>query len=225
MVNPRANNPPIVGWLSFRATLWMRARGENPTPDLREELAPVEFIPGLTRRMARGEETAFREFHEAYFHRLFRYLLVMSGGHEEMAKDALQATLVRVARHKRPFDSEAVFWSWLTILARSAFLDEQRKRRRYRSLLDRFLSHFAATTDRAAVHPVTDAELVNLLEENLATLPPDDRALLESKYYDAQSVRDIAARSGCSEKAVESRLGRVRSRLKQRILTQLKDED
>ena len=95
-------------------------------------------IAALTRAMARGDESAYRTFYEAYFHRLFRYLLVVTAGDEDAAREALQATLVRVVRHIKPFREEGVFWSWLTVLARSALSDQTRKRRRYLAFLDRF---------------------------------------------------------------------------------------
>src|ERR1051325_3867078 len=81
----------------------------------------------LTRRLAAGEEAAFREFHVAYFDRLLRYLLVVARGDEDAARDALQETFVRVVRHAKRFDCEDAFWSWLTLLARSAAADGGRK--------------------------------------------------------------------------------------------------
>ena len=192
---------------------------------MRATVGPVASITGLTTRMAKGEEMAFREFHEAYFARLFHYLLVVSGGREDAAKDALQSTFLRVVRHARRFDSEDAFWSWLTVLARSALADEDRKCRRYRSLVERFI---AQLTPRPAIDSSRDTgekHLVTLLEQNLAALPPGDRVLLENKYFDHQSVKAIAEASGSTEKAVESRLGRVRHHLKELILAQLKNEN
>jgi DNA-directed RNA polymerase specialized sigma24 family protein len=63
---------------------------------------------------------------------------VATGGREEAAREALQSTFLRVARYIKRFDSEAAFWSWLTVLAKSALVDEQRKQQRYLGLLNRF---------------------------------------------------------------------------------------
>ena len=51
------------------------------------------------------------------------------------------------------------------------------------------------------------------LYRGLARLRPKDSRLLESFYFDEQSVREIAAESGISERAVEGRLRRARRRL------------
>ena len=69
--------------------------------------------------MARGDQNAYRRFYELYFDRLLRYMLVVTGN-EQAAREALHSTMLRVARHARRFDSEAVFWRWLTVLGRSS---------------------------------------------------------------------------------------------------------
>jgi RNA polymerase sigma-70 factor (ECF subfamily) len=177
----------------------------------------------LTRRMLEGEDMAYRIFYTAYFDRIMRYLLVVAGGDEEAAREAVQATLVRVVRHIKVFADEAAFWRWLTVLARSAFTDETRKRRRYFAFLDRFTRH---TDIQSGVADTSEADehLRALLRRGLASLPADERQLLESKYLAARSVRDIAGELQTSEKAIESRLVRIRRKLKETVLAGLKNE-
>ena len=180
-------------------------------------------VPALTARMARGDEAAFREFFARYFDRLLRYLLVVTRGREEIAREALQLTMLRVARHVRRFESEPVFWSWLTVLARSAAIDEQRRGRRYAALLDRFFR--TAPDPGPSGTDEADARLERSLAGNLTTLPDDERHLLERKYLEGASVRALADELETTEKAVESRLVRVRRKLKQSLLAQLNRED
>jgi len=66
--------------------------------------------------------------------------------------------------------------------------------------------------------------LFSLLERTLATLPPDEKQLVEWKYLERRSVRDIAVELQTSEKAVESRLVRIRRKLKEFLLLALKNE-
>jgi RNA polymerase sigma-70 factor (ECF subfamily) len=130
---------------------------------------------------------------------------------------------VRVVRHIKVFPSDAVFWSWLTVLARSALSDQSRKRRRYLAFLERFTWH-SRTQQAAAEEPEADARLDALLETNLGALPLDERRLVEAKYFERRSVREIAGDLSLSEKAVESRLVRVRQKLKAAILDGLTHE-
>jgi RNA polymerase sigma-70 factor (ECF subfamily) len=187
-------------------------------PKLRDPpLSPPE-IASLTARMARGDEVAYRRFYELYFDRLLRYLLVVTGN-EQTARDALQMTLLRVVRYAKPFPSESAFWSWLTVLARSSVADEGRRSSRYLAFLGRFFEHAQLAAD--APPDDADARLMELLEANLAALPADERQLLERKYLAGEPVRLIARETLATEKAVESRLTRVRRKLKEMILAQI----
>lgn len=177
----------------------------------------------LTRAMSKGDEMAYRTFYNAYFDRLLRYLLVVTGGNEEAAREALQLALVRVVRHVKAFEAEEKFWSWLTVLARSALADESRKRRRYFAFLERFTRH-QETVPVAMDNGEADEQLRALLESKLTALPDDERQLVEQKYILRQSVREIADGQQTTEKAVESRLSRVRRKLKDAVLAELKNE-
>ena len=162
-------------------------------------------------------------FYDAYYDRLSRYLLVVTAGDEDAALEALQTALLRVVRHIKVFTNEAVFWSWLTVLARTALSDQNRKRRRYLAFLDRFSWH-AKSEHAERRNTDADARLLGLLEANLATLPPEDKQLVEWKYLERRSVREIAGELQTTEKAIESRLVRLRRKLKDALLTGLKNE-
>ncbi len=185
-----------------------------------EVTRPVIDVSSLTARMARGDESAYRTFYELYFDRLLRYLLVLTRD-EPAAREALQLTFLRVVRNAKRFDSEEIFWSWLTVLARSSVVDEQRKKQRYTFFLARFFQHKETEQDLAS-EPQDPALTLELLERNLATLPEDERELIERKYFGEASVREIAGELNSTEKAVESKLVRVRRKLRELILTQLK---
>lgn len=170
--------------------------------------------------METGEESAYREFHAHYFRRLHRYLLVLCSGREPLAQDALLETWRRVAKHVRVFDDETIFWNWLVAIARSALTDEARRDRRYAASIERFRLH--AATEREAGR---DGDVLKIrLEKQLQLLPPDDRDLIAWKYFDRLSVATIARRLNTTESAVESRLVRVRRRLKFAVLADLDHE-
>lgn len=173
--------------------------------------------------MAEGDEMAWRTFYDAYFDRLWRYLLVVAAGNEDVAREALQATLLRVTRRVKIFQSEDIFWSWLTVLARSAFSDEARKRSRYFSFLERFTRHTNVELDGASDNQ-TDERLRILLEHQVALLSPDEQKLVGQKYFARRAVREIADELQTTEKAVESKLSRVRRKLKDAVLVELKNE-
>lgn len=182
--------------------------------------SPPSDLARLMCGIAAGDEAAFREFHGRYFDRLYQFLLVVARGQETEAQEALQETLLRVVRHARAFDTEEALWDWLKVVARSAARDGGRKRHRYLALLSRFtLAH-----PPPAIEPdrPSDDGLSALLEECLAELDPDDRRLIEGKYLDEEPVKALSAQTGLTDRAVESRLLRLRRRLRERLLQKLR---
>lgn len=162
----------------------------------------------FTRALARGEDAAWREFFDRYHHRLRGYLAACWHGEPDAIDDLLQDTLVRAVKHIRAFADEQVLWSWLTVLARSAVADHGRKRSRFRAFLDRFRKQ------PAREQATTPDERLALA---LAKLAPADRELIRMKYEHGDSVREIGAALAVTEKAVESRLTRCRTRLRQQL--------
>jgi RNA polymerase sigma-70 factor, ECF subfamily len=174
-------------------------------------------VAQLTRRLAAGDEAAFREFHAQYFHRLYRFVLVVTQGQEQEAQEAAQQTLLRVVRYIRVFESEDVFWSWLKTVARSAARDANRKQRRYLALLERF----SFQPSKQESHSHEEDLLSAALEETLAELAPQERQLLEAKYINGYTVKDLCLETGMTLKAVESRLERLRRTVRERVLKRL----
>jgi RNA polymerase sigma factor (sigma-70 family) len=180
-------------------------------------------LAALTARMARQDEAAFDEFLAAYRDRLFRYVIVLTRGDEEAAQEALQQTLLRIVRHIRRFDDEAVFWSWLTRLARSAVTDDVRKRNRYFAFLSRFFSRPESQAPEADTNAENPA-LLDRLESLLPHLPAADAELIRHKYFLGLTSREIATQFETTEKAVESRLVRIRRQLRESILKEVRHE-
>lgn len=186
---------------------------------------PALNVRVLTDAMKKGDENAYRNFHEIYFRRLYGYLLVVAAGDEDAAREAIQSTFLRVVRYIKPFDDEVHFWNWLTVLARTALADQGRKRSRYRAFLDRFIGHARMESEvPPAEDGRADSQLLAALEDCVERLPPDEYDLVQRKYFARESVRDIAVSLQISEKAVESRLTRLRSKLKTETLNGLKHE-
>ena len=174
----------------------------------------------LTERLAAGEEEAFRQLHQLYFDRLYHFLLAVTGGQEAEAQDALQETFLRVLRHPRVFSDEELLWCWLKAIARNAARDAHRKHRRYFAFLQRF--SLGGWREAAPGRDNEETRMGGLLEECLEELEPAERQLVESKYVSGWTLREIASATGEGEKAVESRLLRLRRHLRARMIDKLK---
>ena len=191
------------------------AQGEDRSKVVSFSQAAADECAALTQRVAAGDESAAREFFEKYCDRIFRYALVMTRGNEDVAREILSTTMIAAARYMRPLASDEDVWRWLTRIASSRFVDHCRKTSRAIPLTDsdEILSRMAA--------PNPDTTLNNALDEALSELPPDERELVERFYIDDESQAALAEEIQSTRKAVESRLARIRRKLRAVIIQKL----
>jgi RNA polymerase sigma-70 factor (ECF subfamily) len=177
-------------------------------------------IGALTLAIRRGDAAAFARFYDLYSFRLCRFLLVLARGDEIMAREVCQAVMTKLAQRCQVFDDERMLWAWLCALAKNSFIDHYRAQRRR----DRFVS----LEDLPA--PIAGAEnstgrLSEILREALGALRPEERELMQAAYVDGRPLQELADDSGLTYKAVESRLARLRQKLKEQLLKKLRHEN
>lgn len=172
----------------------------------------------LTEAIRRGNEEAFMELHGLYSLRLYKYLLVLTKGDELEAREALQVVCVKLARKMEVFDHERMLWAWMCRLTRNVFLDRYRSRRRE--------SRFVPIDELPAQSETRgeQTELLHSLEKALESFAPEDAELLRAAYIDERPLQALADEAGQSYKAMESRLGRLRKKLKETVFRNLRHE-
>jgi len=174
----------------------------------------------LTRSLAAGDDEAWRQFHRDHGPRIFAQLLASTNGNNDLANEALQQTYLRVARNVRVCDSEAMFGAWLRIVANSALNDCIRRRASYWNLRRRNAAEPEIPPDAA-----DEERLVAALDASMQQIDPEDRAILQAKYFKGEDVKDIAQQRGISPKAAESRLTRARAELRRLLEAALNDHE
>lgn len=179
---------------------------------------PAELRP-LLLAIRRGDEQAFARFYERFSFRLYKFLLVLARGDEPTAGEVCQAVFIKLAKRVQVFDDERQLWAWLCTLARNAFIDHCRARRR-RS----WLVFTDAAPPELAPEPLPAHRLSDSLHDALAGLAPEERELIHAAYVDERPLQELADESGQTYKAVESRLARLRQKLKTRLLKELRHE-
>jgi RNA polymerase sigma factor (sigma-70 family) len=180
----------------------------------------AERVRWLTEKMVAGEEAAFEEFHGLYSDRLFRFLLVLTRGSEDLAREICQTTMVKVARGIRVFEEEGHLWNWVTSIARNNFIDALRKRRRSPKIIP-----FETEAVKMAVTVGTcESELMAALRDAMDDLELNERNLLENFYFEERAQAEIAAELETTVKAVESKLGRIRQKLRGILIGKLRYE-
>jgi RNA polymerase sigma-70 factor (ECF subfamily) len=202
----------------------MPASGSSAVPDpSRLKLyLPVDApdIAGLTRGVRNGNEASFERLYQLYCDRLYRYLLVVSRGQEELAREALQAAWTKAIQHLPSFDDEKKLWHWLATVARNTYFDALRRHQRSPIIIPLVDDQIA--TDET---PPDDTLLFEHLEQCLTDLEPDERALVRGFYFEGQSHQQLAQWLNTTAKAVESKLARLRQALQRNLITRLSHED
>ena len=162
---------------------------------------------------------AFARFYDFYSFRIYKFLLVLTRGDENDAREICQAVFIKLAKRIKVVDDEGQLWAWLCALSKNTFIDHYRARQRQ----NRFVS-----LDDLPPEPLLDGaatrQLSEILRDTLEALPPEERELIQAAYVDERPLRELADASGDSYKAVESRLARLRQKLKEQLLKKLRHE-
>jgi RNA polymerase sigma-70 factor (ECF subfamily) len=181
-------------------------------------------VPRLTQALGRGEPEAFRVLHAAWNQRILRYCFALAAGDDAFATDVAQATYLRIFKHVPELPGEADLWNWVTCAMRSAAHDLRRVGGRYRRALARFAEWLRFGAARHAGE-VAEGRMFAALDQALASLEPPERQLIDRRYFERESLESIAARLGTSARAIEGRLARIRSRLRERMIGALRQEN
>lgn len=174
----------------------------------------------LVAAIRAGDEAAFERFHALYAPRLYSYALVLARGDEHEAREVAQTVWVKVATRCDLCPDDAALWAWLRSVARNAFIDQRRARFAREQRIVPLNEDDAGHAAEADLDTVVRAGLRAILD----ALPSDERELLHAAYLDEQPLAAIAAASGTTYKALESKLGRLRARLRARLLQFLHHE-
>ena len=168
-----------------------------------------EDIVILTRGLVRCDEKAWRDFHARYFARL-RAMALARGVREGDAAEVVQRVYLRVIRHAKVFESETDLLAWLACLTRCEAIDAARRSKRRTWLGERFQQwQEFARAGEAADRGDLEAAMLSL-EEN-------DRRLVSRHYVEGWTQEELAAEQQTSIKAIESKLARLRLRLRNQI--------
>ena len=183
-----------------------------------DETDPQSEERALVRRLRAGDERAFEQFFETYFQPLFRFALARVDQDVELAKEMTQATLCKVVEKLDTYRGEAALFSWLCSICRFEISGHFRRARRLPPVIQLVeegdplrgvLESIAADADDPE-SALLRREVARLVHVTVDRLPPHYGEVLEWKYSDGLSVKQIAERLGTSPKAAESLLTRAR---------------
>ena len=146
------------------------------------------------------DEERLTALYDAHAGPVWRYVVRLTGDRAG-ADDILQETLLRAWRTPRILEQDpSTTRAWMITVARHLVIDEARSARR------RHETPVGELPERAAGDDVDALFEAILIEEALATLSADHRAVIVKAYYGGRSIAQTAAELDIPDGTVKSRL-------------------
>ena len=173
----------------------------------------------LVNQLLRGDEAAFDRFFDDNFARLYRFVVRRLPEDPDAARDIAQVTLTKAVRNLKSYRGEAALFTWLCAICRNELTDWRRRNGRHRD-------HLVFIEDHAEVRAVVESleappderpdrmlrrqESLRLIQVALDRLPARYGNVLEWKYIEGRSVKEIAGQLQLGTEATQSLLARAR---------------
>ena len=173
----------------------------------------------LVKQLLAGNEQAFDRFFDEHFARLYRFALTRLSDDPDAAREVAQLTLTKAIRKLKTYRAESALFTWLCAICRNETSDWLAKQGRYRE-------HIVLTEDIAEVRAAVESfqspdqmsperhykrvEMLRLIQVALDNLPAKYGDVLEWKYIEGHSTREIAKRMNIGEEATQSLLARAK---------------
>jgi RNA polymerase sigma-70 factor (ECF subfamily) len=169
----------------------------------------------LVKKLLKGDETSFDIFYEEYFDKLYRFVLSRVGQHHT-AEDIVQNSLFNAINKLKTYRGEASLLTWLCTFCRYEMSTYFKTQNRQDSLFEdqpEIRSQIESLTIAIQDQPenkLLQKELNTVIHMTLDCLPERYANVVELKYIQGLSVKEIAGNMGVSAKAIESLLSRAR---------------
>ena len=173
----------------------------------------------LVKQLLAGDQRAFDRFFEDNFARLYRFAMVRLSDDPEGAREVVQITLTRAVRKLHQYRAESALFTWLCAICRNETSDWLRCQVRYREHIVLFEDHpeVQAAVDSFQV-PAEDnpekqyqrTEAMRMIQVALDRLPAKYGNVLEWKYVEGYSLKEISAKLEIGVEAAQSLLARAK---------------
>lgn len=175
----------------------------------------------LVRGLRAHDPAEFRRACDRYLPSLWRFVASRVAGDPHLAEDIVAETMLAfIQTVDRAGDEASILnpGAWLRTVAGNKVQDYFRATARVRRLVDETRRNAPDADDSGDPAKGTQREEQRAeVRQVMDQLPERYRVLLEWKYLDKLSVREIAERWGTKEKAIESMLFRARREFRERL--------
>jgi RNA polymerase sigma-70 factor (family 1) len=165
--------------------------------------------------MREGDEVAFREIYARYNGLLFAYAFRRLQSKEE-AKDVVQEVFINLWENRMHFVLKTYLSGFLYKSVLNKILDIWKHNKVVRKhVLSQPLQIEVDTIETDFL--IREKEITELIEKEIAAMPPRMQEVYKMKYQQYISVRQIAADLGISENTVATQLQRASAHLRNKL--------
>ena len=175
----------------------------------------------IARGLRRRDPDLLDHLIEQFQHRLFRYLVYLSGN-RELAEDLFQETWIRVLERGHQYDGKHEFGTWLYAVARNLTIDHLRKKNALSldGLMEQEEDHFSfepMDMRPLASELLAQHQQLERISGELMNIPPEYREAIVLRFQDGLALEEIAMVTGVKLGTVKSRLYRGLNMLIERL--------
>ena len=173
----------------------------------------------LAKQLLAGDERAFDRFFEDNFARLYRFAVARLSDDPEGAREVVQIALSRAVQKMHTFRAESAMFTWLCAICRNEINDWLSRQGRYRDhivLVEDFpeiqaaVDSFQAPREDSPERHYQRVEALRLIQVALDRLPARYGNVLEWKYVEGHTVKEISIRLEIGTEATQSLLARAK---------------
>lgn len=179
----------------------------------------AQELDRIVERVQAGDRDAFAELVFAV-RRELRIFLSTHASSVHMVEEVLQSTLVTAYGIIDRYERRGTFLSWLKGIGRNLLLKELHARSRYVETDDNTLERIIVGAALESTQGAADREqeYVERLRRCLEQLPAESRALIQQRYYNGMTVKEMARLQNKTETSVAVALFRIREVLRQAMM-------
>ncbi|MFK0521879.1 RNA polymerase sigma factor [Paenibacillus illinoisensis] len=137
------------------------------------------------------------------------------------AEDIIQEAFIKIIKNKPSFENEVKLRAWLKVVTRNTAINYLRKNKNNRNQLDTdsvFIDMETINQTAASVESTVETQMMQeSIEFYLEQLKPEYRVLIELRWKEGLSYREMAELLDTSEEIVKQRLFRARGSIKKQL--------
>jgi RNA polymerase sigma-70 factor (ECF subfamily) len=179
----------------------------------------------IISRVLQGEQNAYTELVNRYQNYVFTLTLRMIKSRED-AEEVAQDVFIKAYRSLADFRGESKFSTWLYTITNTTSITFLRKKKLEIHSLNNEKVFEAADSLNSGFRAniVEQKSRVNMVNQAISMLSPDDAEVITLFYKAEQSLEEISKIFGLETNTVKVRLHRARTRLKEKMETHFSEE-